>query len=1181
MFISRLELSGFKSFASKTGLDFRPGVMAVVGPNGCGKTNIVDAVRWVLGEQRTGALRAERMESVIFNGTAKRRPVGMAEVTLTVENDRGLLPSAFTQVEITRRLFRSGESEYLINRTPSRLRDIQDLFVDTGFGHSTYSIIELSMVEGIISGPSESRRALFEEAAGVAKFKSRRNAAERRLESTKEALERLKDVYNEVEKSYQTLKRQSSRARRYQSLSRALQLRLIADLARERLGIVARRQPIEVRLFEIEKILLEAESASSRLSTELLTLEAAEINLDGKIGRAQESSKRVERREAELDGELALVKQRSRQLTADADSAVRRIAELKALIETSSSNDVAAKAEAEQLTALLKDLEKKRHELAEEALVTTVNVGDARKVVEQLQLKEAELARKLSTETAISKRTAEERARIVASLYSANQRKDDLGKRSTELTVKLRDVESTLQTTEAALITVKAEWEETAKALETARKSHVEAQSAFIKARAEAETTSRNLTAHQSRGTFLSGLPKAVQATASGKNLLTVAARIHSKPEHRAAIAAALRPILEAIDLTDLGTAVDLAGKLSKGEAALLRIPTSVKGVISSRKVPDGLTPLATLIEGEGEFEQFLKNRLSDVYLAIDRSELMRHSGWAVLEGARLVTTAGEMLESDGVLHAGSIDPEGYRVGWESGLKQLQKSSNEFSKASDDASVNFRASEASLAASDQSFNKARTTLQKTEDDLAAIRRTTNNLGSELQQVNSRLKETIEELQRVEAASNSLPAIDANDTVSLKALGDDHASVTSAKKEASEKLTQLETEQRRTAQSITVNAAELARTGERLNQSVSRSHSAAQAVTSSTKQLAELEAKNAGLGEEQRRTAQAIENLDAQLGLVRREKGELTGALESARAEKGEKSRRKQTVNQELKLAQETLRKVTEERNHLEIEGVSGRERLKEIDRRLVEDAGTQPEAIVPETPTRAEDELQTLELGDVSLEQIKIRIQSLGPVNMLALEELEQVEERYKFLTDQRKDLEGGVELLTETIDRINHEARRRFRETFEQVERNFQQLFRTLFEGGEARITLEGGDPLESDIKIWATPSGKKLQGLPMLSGGEKALTAISLLFAIYMVRPSPFCILDEVDAPLDDANVARYNRLIREFSVNTQFMIVTHNKRSMEAADNLFGVTLAEDGASQLVSVRLGSSESVAPTN
>lgn len=1171
MFISRLEMNGFKSFAGKTALDFRPGVMAVVGPNGCGKTNIVDAVRWVLGEQRTGALRAERMESVIFNGTAKRRPIGMAEVTLTVENDRGVLPSAYTQVEITRRLFRSGESEYLINRTASRLRDIQDLFIDTGFGHSTYSIIELAMVEGIISGPSESRRALFEEAAGVAKFKSRRNSAERRLESTREALDRIKDIYGEVEKSYQTLKRQSSRAKRCQTLTRALQLRLLADLARERLEIVSRRLPTETRLVELEKSLQNAEEEASRFSTELLTLEAAEINIDGKIGRAQETLKRVERREAELDGELALLKQRSRQLDVEIEANIKRKNELIALIESSTRREQESNAEIGALTGAIKELESERQQLATLQAGITENLTRARNEFGQIQLREAELQRKFSTESAISQRAEEERSRIEASLKSALQRNDDLVKRISEFKAGQNTGETAVKSAEKALANAQARLDTTRQTLEAIRSNHKEAQTKFINARTDAETANRNLTAHQSRGVFLKGLPKTLQSGKFGANPITIAARIHSLPEHRAALAAALRPILEAIDAADLQQAVDAAATLQKGEAASLRIKETPRPTLHRRNHPDNLIPLSSLIEGNSPFDDFLRDRLSDAFLVSERQQLLSNFDWAVKEQARLVTSAGEILEFDGVLHAGTIDPEGYRVGWQRHLKELEKIAARTQDQLQTATDQVKTSETALTGAEREFHLSRDSLQKCEDDSVQTRRHLDSITAEFLQAERRLKETSEEILRLNLAIDSLPAINRDDKQALLSLSTEIETIALAKKEASNNLQIIESDQQKTNTTITANAAEMARSIERLNQTKAQSASLSTTVANSAQQLAGLEAKKAQLDEDRRRSHQAAENLDSQLALIRREKEDFTKSLESARGEKNLTLNRKQIVNQTLKQSRDSVRKFTEERGVLELEAVSGRERLKEIDRRLLEDASTQPESIVPETPSRAEEELRTLELLEISSEKIKVRIQSLGPVNMLALEELGQVEERYRFLTDQRKDLESGIELLTETIDRINHEARRRFRETFDQVDTNFQQLFRTLFEGGEARITLEGGDPLESDIRIWATPTGKKLQGLSMLSGGEKALTAISLLFAIYMVRPSPFCILDEVDAPLDDVNVGRFNRLIREFSVNTQFMIVTHNKRSMESADSLFGVTLAEDGASQLVSVRL----------
>jgi chromosome segregation protein len=1173
LFISRLDLSGFKSFASKTVLEFRPGVMSVVGPNGCGKTNIVDAVRWVLGEQRTGALRADRMESVIFNGTAKRRPVGLAEVTMTVENDRGILPSAYSTVEITRRLYRSGESEYLINRNPSRLRDIQDLFVDTGFGHATYSIIELSMVEGIISGSSDARRALFEEAAGVAKFKSRRNAAERRLESTKEALDRIKDVYGEVEKSYATLKRQSGRAKRHQSLSRGLQLRLLADLARERLEIVARRMPIEEQLRQLEQEVSGAESEVTRLTAELLTMEGAEISLDSRLSRAQESLKRVERREAELDGELALVKQRSAQLKIEAETTVTRREELSKAIEQAVRTEGDAGKEMETLSAQLKagEAERQGYESKSEEVVT--RLGEARRRLDGLRLQHADLERRLTADQETGRRNRAERERLTLALNDASTRKAFLSVKVVELK-EFRTGKSAEEQEQKRLLgeTIRT-LEETSSRLDDQRTHYAEANSGLVSARGKAEAASSALNAHRSRANDVGGVPEALKSMVQAGTLKTIASRIECRHEHRAAIAATLRPVLEAYDIEDFDATVRIAEGLATGEVAALRMKDAPSVVNVEITPPEGVVPLSGLLTGEGDLYIFLKNRLASSFMVENRGELQKHISWARQHSATLVTGAGEVLEPDGVLHLGALDPEGYRIGWEGRAKELASVLREAEEKARDASVAFDQVKLNLANAEQAQQEARNANRKAEDALAATSRVLSATTADMEQAERRLKEASAELERIEGQLSTLPVESKDGQESAARLEETLAEIRGSKDKAQAEVAGLEVEQRSLSEQRAQNSADVARTTERLSQARSKLESSRREGEDATRRLAELEAKSAGSAEEQRRTTHAAESLQGQLELVRKEKGELTGTVESAKTERQALTESKTAASAALKRGQETVRQGIDRRNRLEVEAVSGLERIKEIDRRLVEDAGSQPEAIQAETPERAEAELQELELANLTLEQLKVKLQSLGPVNMLALEELAQVEERYRFLTDQRKDLEGGIELLTETIDRINHEARRKFRETFDLVDANFQNLFRTLFEGGEARISLELGDPLESDIRIWATPTGKKLQGLSMLSGGEKALTAISLLFAIYMVRPSPFCILDEVDAPLDDSNVGRFNRLIRQFSKDTQFLIVTHNKRTMEAADSLFGVTLAEDGASQLVSVRLES--------
>jgi len=1181
MFISRLEMSGFKSFASKSTIDFRSGVMAVVGPNGCGKTNIVDAVRWVLGEQRTGALRADKMEAVIFNGAAKRRPVGMAEVILTIENDKGVLPSPYTQVELARRLSRSGDSEYSINRTPTRLRDVQDLFADTGFSHSAYSIIELAMVEGIINGPAESRRSLFEEAAGVSKFKSRRTAAERRLESTKESLDRLKDVYGEVEKSYQALKRQSGKAKRYQSLSRALQLRLLADLARERLDIAGRREPTEDRLKALEGELAAAEGQSVKLSSELLKLEADDLMLEGKVSRAMESLKRIERREAELDGELALVKQRQAHLAGELGDADRRRGELKNAIERSTRIEAETKTESEALAKQLAEKEADKKRLEEEAKRLGEETQAARRKLEVLRNTQAELERQIAATGDAIRRNLVERERLAGAVASVKKRRGDLEATSAQLRSKMAQLEASAIAAREVSQIRRVERDRLSAELETVRKNLAEAHGHAARLGAASEAAKGSLSAHRSREGSSAGLPKALRQAAGDKRLSALAERIDCLPEHRAAVAAALRPLLDAVDRESIEELLSLAGRFEKGEAAALRFP-GVSKPGQRPPLPARVETIAgpDLIAGEGELADFLRARLGDLILVADRQALGNLAIWAATHKVRLATPEGELLEPDGVLFAGRIDPEAYRVGWQKKLRELEKAATEALIAHQAAQAVLKSRTDELAALEKSLSDSRRMFQQIEDELAAAERGLAGVKGDLEQNLARSKEAETEEERLQKELNSIPEASAEANQAEQELAAMLQNARTEREQAQSEVQTLETAFLKTSDDRAGASGVAASLTERLTTAKNRREGAIREAENATQRLAEMEARLATAEAEMSRSLQAGENILAQLDLVKKEKLEVSTALEAAKGQRAEVLANKQQGSTAAKKAQDLQKQLASEQSKLETDAVSFRERLRELDRRLTEDAGANPTTISERTPEQAEAEILELGLAEVSHEQIKVRIQALGPVNMLALEELTQVEERYRFLTDQRKDLEGGIELLTETIDRINHEARRRFRETFDQVDANFQNLFRTLFEGGEARITLEGGDPLEADIRIWATPSGKKMQGLGMLSGGEKALTAISLLFAVYLVRPSPFCILDEVDAPLDDANVGRFNRLIRQFSKDTQFLVVTHNKRTMEAADNLIGVTLADDGTSQLVSVRLETNGSAITT-
>ena len=1177
MFITSLEMIGFKSFASRVLIEFRPGIMAVVGPNGCGKTNIVDAVRWVLGEQRTSTLRAERMEAVIFNGTPHRRPLGMTDVTLTIENTKGILPSPYTEVAITRRLFRSGESEYLINRNPSRLRDISDMFADTGLGNTAYSIIELAMVEGIITGPSETRRVLLEEAAGVARYKSRRQAAIRRLLSTRENLSRIDDIYQEVERNYRSLKRQASRARRYQTLTRALQLRLLADLSDERLDILEKRKPLENRLTELQDEQHDAEIEGARATSDLLSLEGRELAIIDKYRRAQDSMKRIERSEAELDREKALTEQRIRFLETEISESEKRHAELTERIGQVEEQTESTHREAEELKERLDETKADLVELEKRTSRIADDLEIARKKAAEARRSEAEAEQKLSSYRDRTGKHESENRRLTERIEALTEQLGNLTKHISSMESNLAEAgkkhESALKARRDCLNRSEAAESD----LETARTAHSKALTLQARRTAELEAAGTALKAHHAQSGSPSTRPESLRRIAEDEALRNIGDRIECLDEHRAAIAAALFNVLEALDRPTLQDAMEIARTVSKGEQADLRYPVAEKHNRGLDKLPPeaaGCLFGPDLVKNKGELGDFIRHRLSDVVLTPDLETLASLAQVAAKRGLRLVSPEGVLLEPDGVLHAGKVDPDGLQVGWLARLHELEEGLSSAEAALDEVTKTVKTTAGNLADAERKAAAAREALKNCEDGVAESMRQIAAFDAELSRGQERHRElgaeitrSQHELDQLHPADISKPYIDKLQA-DLEGCSRQHST-------AVQELQSLEQAKVEITAERSTKAVESARLGERLASAEKNLERYAREARTATDNMAALNARLAENNSEQKRVRQAAENIAAQIGLQQREKAEIESTIENLRAQRAEIKEKRDATTSLLNDTQERQKDVLKEQNKVEAEVITFRERLREVDRRLSEEGGINPNTVTQSSQDEAVAELEEIGFADKPLEQLRTRLQSIGPVNMLALEEIKDVEERYRFLSDQKADLENGIEVLEETIDRINQEARRIFREAFNRINENFQEIFHSLFEGGEARLTLLDGDPLEAEIRILATPSGKKLQPLSMLSGGEKALTAIALLFGIYRVRPSPFCILDEVDAPLDDANVVRFNRLVRQYAVDTQFLIVTHNKRTMEAADCLYGVTLGEDGSSKMVSVRIKGGE------
>jgi len=1166
-------MTGFKSFATRTIAHFQSSVMSVVGPNGCGKTNIVDAIRWVLGEQRSGTLRADRMDDLIFNGTKKRRAVGLAEVTLAIDNDNGVLPSPFSELEITRRLYRSGESEYLINRTSSRLRDIQELFSDTGFGHNAYSIIELSMVEGIISGSSEARRALIDEAAGVSKFKSRRLSTERRLKTTKENLARLDDVFGELEKRYRSLKRQASRAKRYQDLARSLELRLIVDLTEERADIYLKREPLEKSLKELVNLIDNSEDKIKAASTEIEKLQDKELSLIDQINRSQNSLKNYERRESEMSSDLALAHQQLKHVHVNIESRDKRIATTKTSIVDIDSEISSTSGDLELIQSSLDQKVKLKAE-TEKAYNSDLEAYNLHTVqIKKLRAQEDDARLKLTKFVDSVKDQEFQTERLTAKLKGITEDRTSESKQVKAESKKLVDFREQEKSTIDKVQNYSDNVRDKISSLNNLREQHSKTLTIVAQLKSQVASAEERILAHEKRAGSNFSSPKALASIIDSEKLLSVGNRIRCEDKFSAAIAAGLRSVLDAVDIDGADSTFKLVSKFANNENAVIRISSDVEHSVVSRDLPNTKIKCwraSDLVLNKGQLGQFIMNRISDLLIVTDTASLEKLIPSAIKSNFRIATLNGDIFEPDGVVFAGNIDTETLQIGWEEKNNSLKSELTSISDKLTLAVKSLQSTDDLVASADKDLAESRIELTKIEAEYASIKTQISSSLTFIKQSESRLSSINNEINMLSNKINKIIKIE-NVAETKEKLQFDIRSAEEKKQTGIKEFQAVERERIITAEKRASVLGEISTLKDKLNSTKVRLSNLQDRQVRLDSELVEFDRMTKTSGKEIERINKAIESLESQVVTTHKQKQRIKESLNQCETDRDSMTGARREINSTSNAAREEQKEQFNMRSQIDGELIGLRERLREVDRRLIEETQISPSTVGEHTVSNALTEMEELGYNEVSAEKLRTRINSLGPVNMLALEELTEVEERYHFMADQRQDLIKGIDVLEETIDLINIEARRRFRETFDIVNINFQELFRSMFVGGEARITLEGNDPLSADIRIWAALRGKKLQSLSMLSGGEKALTALSLLFGIYKVRPSPFCILDEVDAPLDDVNIGRFNQLVRKFSHNTQFMIVTHNKKTMEAAESLIGVTLKEDGTSQLVTVKL----------
>jgi chromosome segregation protein len=1195
MRLKRLELFGFKSFADRTVLEFPHALTGVVGPNGCGKSNVVDAIRWALGETRPTSMRGAEMTDVIFKGSTSRPALGVAEVTLVLDNECGTIPTHGAEVAVTRRVFRTGEGEYEIDGAKVRLKDVRDVLFDTGLGSRGYSVLEQGKIDAVLSANPQDRRAIFEEAAGVSRFRQRRKETESRLKRVDQDLERIDDLVGELESRVRSLKVQAGRARTWIE---------VRDAWREKGVCLAQNQLVRFDE-ELSAAVADLESLDGRVADLRARREEAETQVRARDEEQRGRAAAVDAANAELSrlsGELLTLEERARQLAErvasweeSADEEERRVEDLRRRLGERSAELESTRADRERLA-----IEAERAEASLEQLGGTFREA-ARRYRE---------AREQSEEQ--SKRVNALIHDKAAAFNAARQLEQSLG----PLSERAERAESRLAELRERVGAARSEWAAAEQASETGEQAVERAEEERVErgreltavqgeereAREQERLVDVERAALRSRIEALldweqerEGLDAGARALLEGEFAAAPEAlggllvdRLRTRPEFARALDAALGRAAEAIVLDDPALAVLIGDWLKAGEIgqARLVVPAGLnRGACESAipEVSEGLRSelrglLLEHVEVEPALVPLAHLMLCDCILVSSLPaalELTRE-----LPGWRLVTPDGDLVDSTGVLTGHREVGQG-AVGRRAQAAELTEREAELERALEEA-TRRRAelagrrerAEAALEAAAAELDRARAALAEA---LAARRAAEGRVGD------------AERALEV-GTSESAGLIDERDRSRsrLAELQREHAEIERAFELENSRLEELE----RTRHEIESERDAAGREEQRARIELTRVREQSQGLerrlgdlVRSTQELEGEIQRAVGLVAENRERAQrggderdGIESRKSDLGGQRSAAAQ---ALDARRDEEREGRARIEALRVEADAATGELEGVMADRGRRQLDQQRSELARGEVLRRSEEDFQLDHEALVrlfdPEQD-RLEPEVR--EVLEQEVAELKKKLDRLGPVNLEAVEELEEVGQRLAFMTEQRADLVDSKAQLTRTLATINEESERLFLEAFEEIREHFKAIFRQLFGGGRADITLAEGEPvLEAGIEITARPPGRESLPIGLLSGGQRTMTALALLFAVFKSRPSPFCVLDEVDAALDDANVGRFLGMLDGFLSGSQFVVVTHNKGTMNACDMLYGITMETKGVSRNVSVELSEVDGFVP--
>ena len=1176
MQLSKLEIKGFKSFADKIVINFDEGITGIVGPNGCGKSNVVDSIRWVLGEQKTSALRSEKMENVIFNGTSQRSPQQMAEVSLTINNTKNILPTEYSQITITRRLYRSGESEYLLNGVVCRLKDITNLFLDTGVASNSYAIIELGMVDDILNDRDNSRRMLFEEAAGISKFKKRKKETLKKLEDTDADLERVEDLLFEIEKNMKSLEKQAKQTEQYYKIKEDYKEKSI-NLAK----VVVSKQ--KDTLTTVQKQIETENDRKTKLTTELADREAliekskADLILKEKtLSTRQKSINEFVSKIRQYESDKQIKNERLRFLNDRVTNLKEQIDQDKKSNERARFSIQSLEVERDSAQTILKEITDKLEtfkadfETQKATTYTLQGESDALRQVyrakqeESFQLNKSLEIREIQVASFKQEleRTTTDTSHQSASIVEFENKLVTLAREISEKNNYLEklkreedDVHQRISSLEKTIEMIREEMTETGRKLDS-RQNEYQLTKSLVE--------------------NLEGFPEAIKFLKKNvgwtKNAPLLSDILSTSEEYRVAIENYLEPYLNYYIVeheAEAYEAINILSDASKGKANFFILDSFEKFSPSDIQMYPNAFPATQIIEFDGKYSKLMAFILDKVYVYEGDVRSIPAD-----DKNTFITKSGKVTKRRFSLSGGSVGLfEGKKIGRAKNLEKLDKEIKDYTKKVEDIrhSLIDRQRELERLRNNtlkQQIEEAQSAIKLVNDEHISVRTKQEQFSSLLNSADLRKEDILEKIQtlqselddlrpKAEKAHHELAHHDERlkaITIELNAQNELLSQKSGAYNEQNIFFHQQENRVKSVDQEIRFKQ-------ESMEQSSAR-----------------IETNNEELKKNEEETRTIIEttqsNDDELLGMYA-EKEEMEKGL-------GEAEKEYYSGRGEIDQFEKDLREVQHQRQNIDTLLMELQTKLNEskmqlnsVKERLSVEFNIDLDSILGQSTPEEAEQLALFDEDKLRNDVTKIRekLDNMGPINPMAMEAYTEIKQRNDFIITQKDDLLKAKESLFSTINEIEMVASETFMQAFTQIKEHFVRVFRSLFnEGDDCDLKLSDPTrPLDAEIDIIAKPKGKRPLTINQLSGGEKTLTATALLFSMYLLKPAPFCIFDEVDAPLDDANIDKFNNIIRSFSKDSQFVIVTHNKRTMTTTDVIYGITMVEKGISRVVPVDL----------